>query len=96
MKAYVLALLSDKYGIAEEDFLSAELEAVPAGRARDLGFDRTMVIGYGQDDRVCAYTSLAAQLALGDDIPAPHRCLRAGGQGGDRQRGRLRHGLDVL
>ena len=70
VKAYVLALLSDKYGIAEEDFLSAELEVVPAGRARDLGFDRSMVIGYGQDDRVCAYTSLAAQLALGDAIPA--------------------------
>lgn len=70
VKAYVLALLSDKYGIAEEDFLSAELEVVPAGRARDLGFDRSMVIGYGQDDRVCAYTSLAAQLASGDDIPA--------------------------
>lgn len=70
VKACVLALLSDKYGIAEEDFLSAELEVVPAGRARDLGFDRSMVIGYGQDDRVCAYTSLAAQLALGDDIPA--------------------------
>ena len=70
VKAYVLALLSDKYGIAEEDFLSAELEVVPAGRARDLGFDRSMVIGYGQDDRVCAYTSPAAQLALGDDIPA--------------------------
>lgn len=70
VKAHVLALLSDKYGIAEEDFLSAELEVVPAGRARDLGFDRSMVIGYGQDDRVCAYTSLAAQLALGDDIPA--------------------------
>ena len=70
VKAYVLALLSDKYGIAEEDFLSAELEVVPAGRARDLGFDRSMVIGYGQDDRVCAYTSLVAQLALGDDVPA--------------------------
>ena len=70
VKAYVLALLADKYGIAEEDVLSAELEVVPAGRARDLGFDRSMVIGYGQDDRVCAYTSLAAQLALGDDIPA--------------------------
>lgn len=70
VKAHVLALLADKYGIAEEDFLSAELEAVPAGRARDLGFDRSMVIGYGQDDRVCAYTSLMAQLALGDDVPA--------------------------
>ncbi|MFR8149162.1 MAG: aminopeptidase, partial [Adlercreutzia equolifaciens] len=70
VKAHVLALLTDKYGIAEEDFLSAELEVVPAGRARDLGFDRSMVIGYGQDDRVCAYTSLVAQLALGDDVPA--------------------------
>ena len=70
VKARVLTILADKYGIAEEDFLSAELEVVPAGRARDLGFDRSMVIGYGQDDRVCAYTSLAAQLALGDDVPA--------------------------
>ena len=70
VKAHVLALLADKYGISEEDFLSAELEAVPAGRARDLGFDRSMVIGYGQDDRVCAYPSLVAQLALGDDVPA--------------------------
>lgn len=70
VKARVLAILADKHGIAEEDFLSAELEAVPAGRARDLGFDRSMVIGYGQDDRVCAYTSLVAQLALGDDVPA--------------------------
>ena len=70
VKAHVLALLADKYSISEEDFLSAELEVVPAGRARDLGFDRSMVIGYGQDDRVCAYTSLVAQLALGDDVPA--------------------------
>ena len=64
--AFALTLLAEKYGIAEEDFLSAEIEAVPAGRARDLGFDRSMVIGYGQDDRVCAFTSLAAQLALAD------------------------------
>ena len=70
VKAHVLALLANKYGISEEDFLSAELEVVPAGRARDLGFDRSMVIGYGQDDRVCAYTSLVAQLTLGDDVPA--------------------------
>lgn len=70
VKALVLSLLNEKYGIAEEDFLSAELEVVPAGRARDMGLDRSMVIGYGQDDRVCAYTSLAAQLALRDDIPA--------------------------
>ena len=66
VKAFALKLLAEKYGIAEEDFLSAEIEAVPAGRARDLGFDRSMVIGYGQDDRVCAYTSLVAQLALAD------------------------------
>ena len=69
VKAFALKLLAEKYGIAEEDFLSAEIEAVPSGRARDLGFDRSMVIGYGQDDRVCAYTSLAAQLALGDEVP---------------------------
>ena len=64
VKAFALKLLAEKYGIAEEDFLSAEIEAVPAGRARDLGFDRSMVIGYGQDDRVCAYTSLMAQLEV--------------------------------
>ena len=69
VKAFALKLLAEKYGIAEEDFLSAEIEVVPAGRARELGFDRSMVIGYGQDDRVCAYTSLAAQLALGDEVP---------------------------
>ena len=62
VKDGVLALLKQQYGIEEEDFLSAELALVPAGRARELGFDRSMVIGYGQDDRVCAYTSLAAML----------------------------------
>lgn len=64
VKAFALRLLAEKYGIEEEDFLSAELEVVPAGRARELGFDRSMVIGYGQDDRVCAYTSLRAQLSV--------------------------------
>ena len=67
VKSFALKLLADKYGIEEEDFLSAELEVVPAGRARELGFDRSMVIGYGQDDRVCAYTSLVAQLAVAGD-----------------------------
>lgn len=66
VKAFALKLLADTYDIDEEDFLSAELEVVPAGRARNLGFDRSMVIGYGQDDRVCAYTSLVAQLALAE------------------------------
>ena len=66
VKASVLKYLAEFYGIEEEDFLSAELEIVPAGRAREMGFDRSMVIGYGQDDRVCAYTSLVAQLAVED------------------------------
>ncbi len=62
VKASVLQVLLDRYDIKEEDFLSAELEVVPAGRARLMGFDGSMVLGYGQDDRVCAYTSLVAQL----------------------------------
>ncbi len=62
VKENVLKLLKEKYGIEEEDFLSAELEIVPAGRARESGIDRSMIMAYGQDDRVCAYTSLAAIL----------------------------------
>jgi len=69
VKANVLKILLDTYGIEEEDFLSAEIEVVPAGEARDLGIDRSMIIGYGQDDRVCAYTSYKALL----DIPAPKK-----------------------
>ena len=61
-KKLVLELLKNKYGIEENDFNSAELEIVPAGKARDLGLDRSMVLGYGQDDRSCAFTSLAALL----------------------------------
>jgi aspartyl aminopeptidase len=60
VKAHVLKLLKEKYDFEEEDFLSAELEIVPAGAARDYGLDRSMVAGYGHDDRVCAYTSLRA------------------------------------
>lgn len=63
-KAYILDILKKKYRIAEEDFMSTELEAVPAGKARDLGLDASMVLGYGQDDRVCAYTSLMAMLEV--------------------------------
>lgn len=62
VKAGVLAILREQLGIEEEDLLSAELEVVPAGAARDLGLDRSMILGYGQDDRSCAYTSLVAQL----------------------------------
>ena len=62
VKANILRLLNEKYGMDENDFLSAELEIVPAGVARDFGIDRSMITGYGHDDRVCAYTSLTAQL----------------------------------
>ena len=62
VKAGVLAILKETYDVEEEDFLSAELEIVPAGRAREAGFDRSMILGYGQDDRVCAFTSLKAML----------------------------------
>ena len=60
VKENVLRILNEKYGVEEEDFLSAELEIVPAGKARDCGLDRSMIAGYGQDDRVCAFTSLMA------------------------------------
>lgn len=64
VKAHILMLLHDKYGMTEEDFVSAELEIVPAGMARDYGLDRSMIIGYGQDDRVCGYASFEAQLEV--------------------------------
>lgn len=66
VKKNVLKLLKDKYGIEEEDFLSSEIEVVPAGEARDYGLDRSMVAGYGHDDRVCAFTSLRAILDEGE------------------------------
>lgn len=62
VKQNILMILKEKYGIEEDDFLSAELSAVPAGPAREYGIDRSMIIGYGHDDRVCAYPSLIAQL----------------------------------
>ena len=62
IKLNVLKILNDKYGITEKDFVSSELELVPAFKARSLGFDRSMVAGYGQDDKICAYTSLRALL----------------------------------
>lgn len=62
VKDYILHLLREKYGMEEEDFLSSELHAVPAGEARDYGLDRSMIAGYGHDDKVCAYTSLRAVL----------------------------------
>ncbi|WP_026497590.1 aminopeptidase [Butyrivibrio sp. WCD2001] len=64
VKRGILGILNDLYGIEEEDFLSAELEIVPAGKARDAGFDRSMILGYGQDDRVCAFPSMRALLGV--------------------------------
>lgn len=72
VKENVLRLLKEKYDVEEEDFLSAELEIVPAGKARDCGLDRSMVAGYGQDDRVCAYTSFVAMLEM--DAPKRTSC----------------------
>ena len=65
IKFAVLCLLNEKYGITEEDFLSAELTMVPAGPARDVGFDRSMIAAYGHDDRVCAYAAFRPMLELG-------------------------------
>ncbi len=66
VKAAVLKALKDEYDIDEDDFISAELEAVPAGRAREAGFDRSMIVGYGQDDRSCAFPALMALMEVSD------------------------------
>ena len=68
VKAQLLKILKDTYGIEEEDLISAEIEAVPAGKARDFGLDRSMIMGYGHDDRVCAFAELKAILSL-KEIP---------------------------
>ena len=68
VKAGVLNYLNEKYGITEEDFLSAELSIVPAAKARDVGFDRSMICAYGHDDRVCAYPSLTAMIDSTDTV----------------------------
>ena len=75
VKQNVLKILNEKYGIEEEDFLSAELEIVPAGKARDCGLDRSMIAAYGQDDRVCAYTSLVAMLEMEETPKRTGCCL---------------------
>lgn len=64
VKSNILEILKKQYDIEDDDFISAELEVVPAGKARDFGLDRSMIMGYGHDDRVCAYTSLAAMLKV--------------------------------
>lgn len=74
VKNGILELLKEQYDIEEEDFISAELEVVPAGAAREAGIDRSMIMAYGQDDRVCAYTSLQAMLAV-DHVKRTTCCL---------------------
>ena len=69
VKAYIAQLLKDTYSIEEEDFISSEFELVPAGKARECGLDKSLILAYGQDDRVCAFTSLMALL----DVEAPER-----------------------
>ena len=68
-----MKLIAEKYGIEEEDFLSAEIEVVPAGKARDLGFDRSMILAYGHDDRVCAYAQVEAMFDI-DVVPEKTVC----------------------
>ena len=75
VKLNIMSILNDKYGIVEDDFISAELEAVPAFKASDVGFDRSLVGAYGQDDRVCAYTALRAILDCKDPDKTCLTCL---------------------
>ena len=74
VKEGIIGILKNTYEMEEEDFISAELEVVPAGRAREMGFDRSMIMAYGQDDKVCAYTSLVAMLET-DKIDKTACCL---------------------
>lgn len=75
VKKGVLSILKESYDLEEEDFISAELEVVPAGKAREAGFDRSMILAYGQDDRVCAFSSLKAMLELKDDVERTACCI---------------------
>jgi len=75
VKAQLLAILKEKYDIEEEDMLSAEIEAVPAGPSRDFGLDRSMILGYGHDDRVCAFSSLSAILSFTDAPESTVCCM---------------------
>ncbi len=75
VKANVLHILEEKYGIKEEDLVSSEIEVTPAGEARDYGLDRSMILGYGHDDRSCAYTSLRALLDVGNKLEHTACCI---------------------
>ena len=74
VKANIMNILTKEYGVEEEDFLSAEIEVVPAGEAKDYGFDRSMIMGYGHDDRVCAFPSFEA-IAVSENPKTTSVCL---------------------
>ena len=74
LRANIIRILADTYEVEEQDLLSAELEIVPAGKAKDLGFDRSMILGYGQDDRVCAFSSVFAMLDMAEEITDTTLC----------------------
>ncbi|MBQ8564036.1 MAG: aminopeptidase, partial [Firmicutes bacterium] len=75
VKASILKLLKEKYDMEEDDFISAELEIVPAGKARELGLDRSMILAYGHDDRICAFTSMKAMLDMADTPQRTSCCI---------------------
>lgn len=75
VKYAILEKLNQEYGINEEDFVSAELEIVPAGKSRDVGLDRSLIGGYGQDDRICAYTSMIALLDIAEEERIPQKTI---------------------
>ena len=93
VKAQILSILKEKYQVEEEDFISAELEVVPAGAARDFGLDRSMLMAYGHDDRVCAYPSFQAIAAV-DKVK--YTSVPSGGQRGDWQCGCRRYAVTLL
>ena len=76
VKKNMLSILKEAYDVEEEDFISAELEVVPAGKAREAGFDRSMILSYGQDDRVCAFSSLKAMLEVKKETERTSCCIR--------------------
>ena len=75
VKKNMLSILKEAYDVEEEDFISAELEVVPAGKAREAGFDRSMILSYGQDDRVCAFSSLKAMLEVKKEMERTSCCI---------------------
>lgn len=75
VKKNMLSILKEAYDVEEEDFISAELEVVPAGKAREAGFDRSMILSYGQDDRVCAFSSLKAMLEVKKETERTSCCI---------------------